>query len=288
MSFAIEAAIILVDQFDEAIADYQTLLASDPIISPPSASAPNIQVPNSQAPYSQAPSDYEPRSDPRSDPRLGPSEIRCAKFALNNMWIDVIDMNSVPKDWQERYANQIRPGLFALAFVPNPRAPNETMSSSEAEIAGPSVEQWHPSPSIPILTRSVPAPAPIKTALAVDHVVVRTADADRTDAVFGNDLGLRLALRQNVEQWGGEMLFFRTQHMSIEVVANPSHDPMDSLWGIAYRCQDMDAEIARLRSAGVTVSDRRVGRKPGTSVATVKSHTLDIPTLLIAHDGSQA
>ena len=281
MSFAIEAAIILVDQFDKAIADYQTLLASAPIISAPIISDPIISDPSIQAP-----SDYEPRSDPRSDPRLGPSEIRCAKFALNNMWIDVIDMNSVPKDWQERYANQIRPGLFALAFVPSPRAPNETMKGTD--VAGLSVEQWRPSPSIPILTRSVPAPAHIKTALAVDHVVVRTADADRTDAVFGNDLGLRLALRQNVEQWGGEMLFFRTQQMSIEVVANPSHDLMDSLWGIAYRCQDLDAEIARLRSAGVTVSDRRVGRKPGTSVATVKSHTLDIPTLLIAHDGSQA
>ncbi len=38
---------------------------------------------------------------------------------------------------------------------------------------------------------------------------------------------------------------------------------------------------ARLRAAGVSLSELRKGRKPGTRVATVKSHCLGLPTLLL-------
>ena len=40
---------------------------------------------------------------------------------------------------------------------------------------------------------------------------------------------------------------------------------------------------ARLVSEGVEISDVKDGRKPNTLVATIKSHTCNIPTLLIEH-----
>lgn len=117
---------------------------------------------------------------------------------------------------------------------------------------------------------------------AVDHIVVNTSDGDAAAAFYGETLGIRLALRQDVPQWGGDMLFFRTSHMSIEVIASPDNDPeQDSLWGIAFKTDDIDATHQRLLEAGVTVSEVRVGRKPNTRVCTVKSHHCGIPTLLV-------
>ena len=40
---------------------------------------------------------------------------------------------------------------------------------------------------------------------------------------------------------------------------------------------------ARLVSEGVEISDVKDGRKPKTLVATIKSHTCNVPTLLIEH-----
>lgn len=114
--------------------------------------------------------------------------------------------------------------------------------------------------------------------LLVDHVVLRTEDAGACIALFRDRLGIRLALDKTVPAWGGRMLFFRGGKLTLEVIES---DGASGFWGIAYQCTDIAVTSERLRSAGVTLTDIREGRKPGTRVATVKSHCLDIPTLLI-------
>jgi catechol 2,3-dioxygenase-like lactoylglutathione lyase family enzyme len=118
---------------------------------------------------------------------------------------------------------------------------------------------------------------------AVDHLVLRTADADDCIRVFGDEgLGMRLALDQLVPEWGGRMLFFRTGKMTLEIIHNHKQPPaQDYFWGITYLCPDLDFTSAQLDAAGVSHSPIRNGRKPGTRVATVKSHALGLPTLLI-------
>ncbi len=119
-------------------------------------------------------------------------------------------------------------------------------------------------------------------ALRVDHLVLRTGCADGCIALFQRQLGIRLALDQNVPEWGGRMLFFRAGKMTLEVIERPGREQGgDAFWGIAYRCDNLDSQLLRLREAGVEVSEVRKGRKPGTRVATLKSHRLGIPTLLI-------
>lgn len=71
--------------------------------------------------------------------------------------------------------------------------------------------------------------------------------------------------------------------MSIEVIASEKAPEQDELWGLALRTQDIDATHARLSTSGIGVSEVRDGRKAGTRVCTVKSHTLNTPTLLIEH-----
>jgi hypothetical protein len=55
----------------------------------------------------------------------------------------------------------------------------------------------------------------------------------------------------------------------------------DRLWGMSWRVADIDATRARLVAAGVSVSEVRNGRKPGTKVLTVRNSTCGIPTLLV-------
>ncbi|MGH1371255.1 MAG: VOC family protein [Cellvibrionaceae bacterium] len=118
---------------------------------------------------------------------------------------------------------------------------------------------------------------------SVDHVVLYTNDADGCVQTFGEQgLGLRLALDKTVPEWGGRMLFFRQGKLTLEIIQpNERFDGDDYFWGLAYQVTNIDAVVARLQNQGVTTSSVRDGRKPGTKVATVKSHHLNIPTLLV-------
>lgn len=118
--------------------------------------------------------------------------------------------------------------------------------------------------------------------LGIDHVVLRTDDADACIGLFSGQLGIRLALDKTVPQWGGRMLFFRAGKLTLEVIESGADDSAGTaFWGLAYQCPDLDAHADALAQRGVAVSAVRDGRKPGTRVATVKSHCLGIPTLLI-------
>ena len=117
---------------------------------------------------------------------------------------------------------------------------------------------------------------------SVDHLVLYTVDANRCIELFGDQLGIRLALDRTVPEWGGRMLFFRAGQLTLEVIES-SAEPVeaDSFWGIAYQCPDIEQAAQHLAGRGVELSAIRDGRKPGTRVATIKSHCLDIPSLLI-------
>ncbi len=118
---------------------------------------------------------------------------------------------------------------------------------------------------------------------AVDHVVVQTKSAEAARKFYGDQLGIRLALEQHVPDWGGTQLFFRTNSMSVEVLATEKAGDDDRLWGLALKTDDIVATQKRLSDAGIAVSEVRDGRKLGTKVCTAKSHALDVPTLLIEH-----
>lgn len=117
---------------------------------------------------------------------------------------------------------------------------------------------------------------------AVDHIVLQSGDADDCIRLFRDELGLRLALDQEVPQWGGRMLFFRLGKMTLEIIHNLEKPPaQDFFWGITYLCRDIEQTVVALDARGVVHSPIRDGRKPGTRVATIKSHCLGLPTLLV-------
>ncbi|MEL6567887.1 MAG: VOC family protein [Pseudomonadota bacterium] len=121
----------------------------------------------------------------------------------------------------------------------------------------------------------------------LDHLVINTPNPDRAAALYGARLGLRLALDRVAEQWKTRFLFFRIGGLTLEVIhrLDHSHDPTadDTIWGLTWAVDNLDAAHARLTASGVSTSEIRTGRKPGSHVFTAKSHTLGIPTLFIAH-----
>ncbi|WP_454166130.1 hypothetical protein [Gordonia iterans] len=102
---------------------------------------------------------------------------------------------------------------------------------------------------------------------------------DAAVALFAGRLGLDLRLER---AFGGlTQMFFRTRSVIVEVLAGGEGAPEFALWGLAWRCADLDAEHARLTGLGLTLSEVRAGRKPGTRVATVREPSLGTPTILI-------
>lgn len=114
---------------------------------------------------------------------------------------------------------------------------------------------------------------------ALDHVVIRTADVDAARTLYGEHLGIRLALERELR--GTRMLFFRLGGVTLEVVLDPALTDTDALWGHAFRVRNIDAAYARLKGKGFDLSEPRDGLKPGTRIVTVRDAS--VPTLFL-HD----
>jgi catechol 2,3-dioxygenase-like lactoylglutathione lyase family enzyme len=131
--------------------------------------------------------------------------------------------------------------------------------------------------------RPLSAPTAAAPITAMDHVVIGTADPERTAALYGARLGLDMALDRSHPEWG-RLMFFRCGDVVVEVAHKPGKEDAsapDRLRGICWRVADVDATRARLIEAGVDVSEARPGRKPGTRVMTVRNGTCGVPTLLV-------
>jgi catechol 2,3-dioxygenase-like lactoylglutathione lyase family enzyme len=135
-----------------------------------------------------------------------------------------------------------------------------------------------------------PAPSPLlksseaASITALDHVVIRTPNPERAIAFYAGRLGLDLRLDRSNPGWGSRLLFFRCGDLVVEIAHDLKKgvsDAPDELWGLSWRTADITACNERLKKAGVEVSAPRAGRRPGTQVFGVSSHTANVPTLVI-------
>ena len=118
----------------------------------------------------------------------------------------------------------------------------------------------------------------------LDHVVINTNNADSFIEIYRDVFKIRLALDKTIEHWNSRMLFFRLNKTTIEVVERSNNEkPKDTLWGLAWEVESIEDTHKRLVSEGVEVSDIKAGLKENTLVATIKSHTHNVPTLIIQH-----
>ena len=121
----------------------------------------------------------------------------------------------------------------------------------------------------------------------LDHVVIRTPNPERAVALYAGRLGLSLRLDRSEPSWGARLLFFRCGDLVIEVAHDLKaglSDEADTLWGLSWRVPSIASAHARVKSAGIEVSDIRMGRRPGTRLFTVRSHAAGVPTIMIGPD----
>ena len=79
-------------------------------------------------------------------------------------------------------------------------------------------------------------------------------------------------------------MFFRCGDLIVEMVCRQVAGgdlQNDKLWGLSWRVADIEATRARLVTAGVSVTEVRAGRKPGTRVMSLRDGTCGIHTLLL-------
>lgn len=151
----------------------------------------------------------------------------------------------------------------------------------------------HQVPIALIARKDQEAPSPLTTdeAAAVsglDHVVVRTPNPERAIALYAGRLGLDLRLDRSNPQWGSRLLFFRCDDLVVEIAHDLKKgvsDGPDHLWGLSWRVPDIAKANARLKAAGLDVSEPRDGRRPGSQVFTVKDRTEGVPTIVIGGVG---
>ena len=118
----------------------------------------------------------------------------------------------------------------------------------------------------------------------LDHVVLNTNDADGFINIYRDIFNIRLALDRVIEHWKTRMLFFRLNKTTIEVVEQKNDDANpDKLWGLAWEVESIKEAHERLTNDGIEITEVKKGIKENTLVATIKSHTNNVPTLLIEH-----
>lgn len=138
-----------------------------------------------------------------------------------------------------------------------------------------------------------PAPSPCtvdetSAITSLDHVVVRSPNPERAIAFYAGRLGLDLRLDRSNPEWGARLLFFRCGDLVVEIVHDLKKgisDAPDRLWGLSWRTPDIAKANARLKAAGIDVTEPRDGRRPGSRVFTVKDHTEGVPTIVIGGIG---
>ena len=125
-----------------------------------------------------------------------------------------------------------------------------------------------------------PEPASVH---GLDHVVIVSGDPEASQRLYGEALGLRLALDRVFEERRLRLLFFRVGGVTVEI-AQPLGDAehgRDRFMGLSYQVRDADAARARLAAEGFDVSAVRGGMKPGTRVFSVRGRPLGVDTLVI-------
>lgn len=220
--------------------------------------------------------------------------IDVARILLDNIAVELIAPGDGPNADRVRAALEDGEGLKSLVFAARDLpslhrraarvglAPEAIAERGAYSVFRFATERTHGLRLMALAREASAAASPASThgVTGLDHIVVRTPDAERAAALYGARLGLDMRLDREVAQ--RRVMFFRCGDAVVEVLHDPSIDNgRDRFWGLSWRVANADEARARLAQAGLDVSDVRTGLKPGTRVFTVRNGTCGVPTLMI-------
>jgi catechol 2,3-dioxygenase-like lactoylglutathione lyase family enzyme len=130
-------------------------------------------------------------------------------------------------------------------------------------------------------------PPPVESAIAIDHIVVHTIDPEAAIATWHDQMGMRLALDREFPERHLRLLFFRSGGITLEY-ASPLPAAADRTGEDASTASAIASPISP-RGAAAPRGGRRRERapshmRPGATVATGRSGTEGVPTLLLQVD----
>jgi hypothetical protein len=124
------------------------------------------------------------------------------------------------------------------------------------------------------------------TDVGIDMVVYMTnSPQNMRETLAGPPLSLTPKNTITLGDDGSELSFYPLDSLLLEVGEYKNKDEQeDGFWGLGLRVDDINEYHRYLRAGQVDISDIKTGMKPNTLVATIKSHNLGIPTLLVGQD----
>ena len=114
----------------------------------------------------------------------------------------------------------------------------------------------------------------------IDHVGVAVSDLDEAIALYQGRLGMPLAHRETVAEQGVEAVLLDVGECHVELLRPLAPETAvgkfldrkgPGLHHVAYRVDDIDAELERLRSEGIELIDQSPA--PGSATAGWRSST---------------
>ena len=235
-----------------------------------------------------------------------------ALFAFKNTYFELLSATGegLGADLVNHYLNQSGEGLIGIVFatddIKKAKSSLEEQGFNMPDISSgeginssdQQVRRWKNLFLPPELSRGLfsfiiehtegALPSPMSYAPSsphsLDHVVINTNDADSFIDIYKDAFGIRLALDKTIEHWKKRMLFFRLSKTTIEVIEEQNdQETADTLWGLAWNVASIAETHKRLLGEGVDITPIKKGIKDKTLVATINSHTHNVPTLLIEH-----
>ena len=235
-----------------------------------------------------------------------------ALFTFNNTYFEILSATGegLGADLVNQYLNQSGEGLIGIVFatddIKKAKSSLEEQGFNMPDISSgeginssdQQVRRWKNLFLPPELSRglfsfiiehtegALPSPMSYEPSSphSLDHVVINTNDADSFIDIYKDAFGIRLALDKTIEHWKKRMLFFRLSKTTIEVIEEKNdQETTDTLWGLAWDVGSIEETHRRLLSEGVDITPIKKGIKDKTLVATINSHTHNVPTLIIEH-----
>ena len=237
---------------------------------------------------------YETLLDRTVVNRVSRDGIDAAIISLDNISVELIAPGDGPSADRVRAVLEEGEGLKSLVFAAHELpslhrraervdlAPEEITQRDGYAVFRFATDRTH---GLRLMAQAREATAAVSSSSAhgvggLDHIVVRTPDAERAAALYGARLGLDMRLDREVA--GRRLMFFRCGDAIVEVLHDPSIGTgRDRFWGLSWRVARADAARARLAEAGLDVSEVRTGLQPGTRVFTVRNGACGVPTLMI-------
>ena len=235
-----------------------------------------------------------------------------ALFTFNNTYFEILSATGegLGADLVNQYLNQSGEGLIGIVFatddIKKAKSSLEEQGFNMPDISSgeginssdQQVRRWKNLFLPPELSRglfsfiiehtegALPSPMAYEPSSphSLDHVVINTNDADSFIDIYKDAFGIRLALDKTIEHWKKRMLFFRLSKTTIEVIEEQNdQETADTLWGLAWNVASIEETHKRLLGEGIDITPIKKGIKDKTLVATINSHTHNVPTLLIEH-----